>query len=110
MEAFDCTKEIIKKSSVDLTKTGKCSKDDYMAYEQEKSTIVELIHHRTSEEVLVHACHLTIQLSTAYCRPGNMLSIWSNVFSFISPESGGGHGIDGFVTHLTENFDISEDT
>ena len=81
-----------------------------MAYEQEKPTIVELIHHRTSEEVLVDACHLTIQLSTAYCRPGNMLSIWSNVFSFISPESGGGHGIDGFVTHLTENFDISEDT
>jgi hypothetical protein len=64
LEAFDCTKEIIKKSSVDLTRTGKCSKNDYMAYEPEQSTTVELIHHRTSEENLVDACHLTIQLST----------------------------------------------
>ena len=110
LEAFDCTKEIIKKSSVDLTRTGKCNKDDYMAYSPEKPTIVELIHHRTSEEVLVDACHLTIQLSTAYCRPGNMLGIWSDLFNFIPPGKGGGHGIDGFVTHFTENFDVSEDT
>ena len=109
LEAFDCRKEIIKKDSVDLTRVGKCNKDDYMAYEPEKSTEIELLHHRTSEEILIKACQLKVEVSTAYCRPGNYFGLWTP-FEFMSPSKGQRNGLDTFVTQVTEDYIISEHT
>ena len=107
LEAYDCSQGITKKDSVDLTRVGKCNKDDYMAYETEQPITIELLHHKTTEEVLLNACHLEIELATAYCRPGNYLSLWTGL-GWSSPSAGGGNGLDGFATTLKEDFIIPE--
>ena len=107
LEAFDCSQEIIKKDSVDLTQVGRCNKDDYMAYETEQPITIELLHHKTTEEVLLNACQLEIELATAYCRPGNYLSLWTGL-GWSSPSAGGGNGLDGFATSLKEDFIVTE--
>lgn len=107
LEAFDCSQEMTKRDSVDLTQVGECNKDDYMAYETEQPITMELLHHKTTEEVLLNACQLEIELATAYCRPGNYLSLWTGL-GWSSPSAGGGNGLDGFATTLKEDFIVSE--
>ena len=109
LEAYDCSNKITKQESLDLTKLGNCNINDYKAYNNKEEVFIELLHHKTSQEIEVKTCKLNVKLYSAYCRPGNYLNLWLNV-NWVSTNIGGNHGIDGFSQILEEQVNISEHT
>ena len=102
---YDCTNNIIKKESIDLTTTQDCNKEDYASYDEGQKINMELIHYKSTQQIQIKTCKMNIKLYNGYCRPGNYVSLWFGI-DWVNPGSGTQHGLDAMQLILEEQYTI----
>ena len=102
-DAFDCTSNVIKQSSIDLTLTGDCDTRDYTAYSQHTRKLIEVVHFVSSNQVKVQSCKMNIKLYSGHCRPGNYFDLYLGT-NWINPSKGRINGMDAMVLIIDEDY------
>ena len=109
IQAYDCTNNVVQRGSIDLTEIGKCNVKDYAAYQESTSELIEVVHHKSTNEVKLKACKMNIRIYSGYCRPGNYLKLFFGI-NWVNPEAGKGHGLDNMDLIIEEQYKLDGDT